>query len=222
MPQPLVILGTGGSAFELLDIVDAINAIRPTWAPIGFLDDVRPPGSEYLGLEILGRLRDAPKFAGAGSAFVNAIGSDQSYRHRPEILASTGLAAGQFTTLVHPAASVSRRARLGRGVCVNFGVSIGGGATIGDHVTFSPGVIVGHDVVIEDFGCLAPGAIVSGFVHLGCGCYVGAGAVVRQKIRIGAQALIGMGAVVIRDVIAGTVVAGNPARVLRRSETNQP
>jgi tetrahydrodipicolinate N-acetyltransferase len=35
-------------------------------------------------------------------------------------------------------------------------------------------------------------------------------------LRIGRDALVGAGAVVVRDVPDGVVVAGNPARILRR------
>ena len=58
MTRPLVILGTGGSAYDLLDIVEAINAIQPTWEPIGFLDDARPAGHPPPGV---GGSRDAPR-----------------------------------------------------------------------------------------------------------------------------------------------------------------
>jgi sugar O-acyltransferase (sialic acid O-acetyltransferase NeuD family) len=212
MSQPLVILGTGGSALDVLDIVVAINNVAPTWQIAGFLDDAKPPGSRHLDFEVLGPLRSAPR--DRGTWFINTIGSDRSYRRRPEILASTGLPPDRFATLVHPGAAVSAQARLGRGVCVNFGVSIGGGARISDQVTLCPGVIVGHDAVVEDFTILAPGAIVSGFVHVGRACYLGAGAVVRQNVHVGAGALVGMGAAVVRDVAPETVVVGNPARVL--------
>ena len=171
MSQLMVILGTGGSAYVLIDVVDAINAIRPTWEPIGFLDDAKSPGSQHLGLKVLGPLSDAPKFGDC--VFVNTIGSEKSYRRRPEILASTGLATDRFATLVHPGASVSERARLGRGVWVNFGVTIDGGATVGDHVTIGSGVFVGHDAVIEDFTCLSPGTIVCGFVRVDRASFLG-------------------------------------------------
>ena len=46
---------------------------------------------------------------------------------------------------------------------------------------------------------------------------IGSGAVILAGVEIGEGALVGAGAVVTRDVPAGAVVAGNPARVMRRS-----
>jgi sugar O-acyltransferase (sialic acid O-acetyltransferase NeuD family) len=217
MMQRLLILGAGGSALDVLDIVEAINALRPTWDPIGILDDSRSLGSRHLGLEILGQLRDAPKFAGC--VFVNTIGSDKSYRDRPEILASTGVSRDRFATLVHPSASVSSRACLGLGVVVNPAVVIGGAVFIGDHVTICPGCILGHESSIGPYSILAPGAVISGLVEVEPSCYIGAAAVIRQKLRIGKGSLIGMGAAVIRDVGSGECVVGNPARSIGRCET---
>jgi acetyltransferase-like isoleucine patch superfamily enzyme len=44
---------------------------------------------------------------------------------------------------------------------------------------------------------------------------IGAGAVILPGVIIGEDALVGAGAVIVRDVAAGAVVAGNPARYLR-------
>jgi sugar O-acyltransferase (sialic acid O-acetyltransferase NeuD family) len=214
MTQKLIILGTGGSAHDVLDTVEAINAREPSWDVVGFLDDSRPVGSKHLGFPVLGCLSDAGRFM--DHVFINVIGSDKSYRGRPEIIAATGIDVDRFATLAHPQASVSGRARLGRGVSVHFGVSVGGGAVIGDHVTLCPGSIVGHDATIDDYTILAPGSVVSGFVTLGRCCYIGARAVVRQQLQVGEGALVGMGAVVVRDVEPDAKVIGNPARVLAR------
>ena len=218
MARPLIILGTGGNAYDVLDVVDAINAAGATvWEVAGFLDDARPVGSEYLGRPILGRLCDAGRFA--KELFVNAIGSDASYARRPQIVDSTRLAADRFATLVHPAAGVSPRARVGRGVVVNYGASVAGNVTVGDQVSVGPCCVIGHDCTVGDFAMLAPRAIVSGFVTVGRACYVGAGAILRQRVSVGDGALIGMGAVVLRDVESWSTVVGNPARVLYPAES---
>ena len=218
--QPLVIIGVSGNASDILDIVEAINAIGPGWDVVGFLDDARPAGTVHLGFPVLGPLRAASRWEKC--CFVNAIGSDSSFRERPTIVAVTGQDVHQFATLVHPAASVSRRAKIGRGVYVNYGASVAGGVRIGDHVALGPGAIIGHDVVIEDHTVVAPGAVVSGFVHLEGPSYIGARAVIRQRLRVSARALVGMGAVVVRDVEPGVTVVGNPARVLRREPVRVP
>lgn len=217
--KPLIILGTGGSAYDLLDIIEAINEDRPTWRLAGFLDDTRPAGTSHLGLDVLGKLHDAPRFA--DHFFVNVIGSDRSFRNRAKILAGTGLAAERFATLIHPGACVSPRARVGLGSYVNYGACVAGGVRVGNQVSVGPGCIVGHDAVIDDFAMLAPGAVVSGFVHVGRCSYVGAAAAIRQHVRVGEKALVGMGAVVVRDVAAGSTVVGNPARPLRRPSDAQ-
>lgn len=215
MSRPLIILGTGGNALDFLDVVEAINGVAPTWELVGFLDDARDPGSTYHGIEVLGPLARAADLRRCW--FVNAIGSDRSFRRRADIVSATGLGDQFFATLVHPGACVSIRARIGAGTVVNFGASVGGEAEIGRHVTLGPNSTIGHNATVEEFAMVAPGAVVSGFVRLGRGCYVGAGSAVRQKVEVGPGALVGLGAVVVRDVPNRATVVGNPARPLRQS-----
>ena len=53
-------------------------------------------------------------------------------------------------------------------------------------------------------------------VVLGDGCDLGVGAIVLPGVTVGEGAQVGAGAVVTRDVEPFTVVAGNPARLIRR------
>ena len=50
------------------------------------------------------------------------------------------------------------------------------------------------------------------------GASIGSGATILAKVTIGEGAIVGAGAVVTRDVPPRTVVAGNPAKVLRKLE----
>lgn len=219
--RSLVILGSGDDhALDVLDIVDAINREAPTWRVAGFLDDTAEVGGFVWGHPVLGRLGDASRFADA--RFINAIGSDRSFRSRPCLVSRTGIPPELFATLAHPLAAVSSRARLGRGTSVGPGAVIGGGATIGDHATIHPGVLVGHDAAIGPHCILGPGAIIGNGVRIDRAAYLGAGSMIKQGLRFGEGALIGMGSVVLRNIPPGATVAGNPAGSLPPRDSTQP
>ncbi len=48
------------------------------------------------------------------------------------------------------------------------------------------------------------------------GASIGSGAVILSKVTIGEDAIVGAGSVVTKDVPSNTIVAGNPARILRK------
>ena len=58
-------------------------------------------------------------------------------------------------------------------------------------------------------------------IHIGRNTWIGAGAIILPSVTVGENAVVGAGSVVTHDVAANTVVAGNPARLIRTLEAEK-
>lgn len=84
---------------------------------------------------------------------------------------------------------------------------------IGNHVSIGPNVVMysaGHDIsdkMLRD---------TYGSIVIGDYAWIGGSAVILQGVTIGEGAVVAAGAVVTKDVADYTVVAGSPARIIKR------
>ena len=149
----------------------------------------------------------------AGLAMLTAVGEPQVRR---ALVAR--VPGATFTTLVGPAAWVSRTAGFGVGVTIAPQAAVNAGAVVGDHVLVNTGAVVSHTVRLGDHVTVGPGARIGGETTIGDGATIGIGATVIDHLRIGAGAVVAAGAVVVRDVADGTTVMGVPARPVGRTQ----
>jgi len=91
----------------------------------------------------------------------------------------------------------------------------GGAITVGDDVLLGPRVSVYTTNHAADPDERAAGACYARPVTIGDKVWIGGGTTVNPGVTIGAGSIVGSGSVVTRDVPAGTIAAGVPARVLR-------
>lgn len=99
-----------------------------------------------------------------------------------------------------------------------------GGVTIGDDVLIAPQVqilAVDHVVKSSRVPIMRQGLSTRGIV-IEDGVWLGAGVVVTDGVRIGRNAVIGAGAVVTKDIPAGVVALGVPARIVRSLDDCDP
>lgn len=87
---------------------------------------------------------------------------------------------------------------------------------IGDRVLFGPGVQVYAVTHPVDPGERAAHTESCRPVRIGSDCWVGGNATILQGVTIGAGVTVAAGSVVTKDVEPYCVVAGNPAKVIRR------
>ncbi len=98
----------------------------------------------------------------------------------------------------------------------NFVVLDGNYVTIGDNVWIAPNVGIyaaGHPLEVED---RLAGYEYAFPVTIGDNVWIGGSVTIIGGVTIGKNAVVAAGSVVIRDVPPDTLVAGNPARVIRR------
>jgi acetyltransferase-like isoleucine patch superfamily enzyme len=103
---------------------------------------------------------------------------------------------------------------LGEGIFLNGGCSISASAavTIGDHAKIAPGVFISDN----NWHQIDEGAPVrKAPIVIGRNVWIATNAAILPGVTIGDHCVIGAGAVVTEDIPAKSVVAGNPASVVR-------
>lgn len=214
-----IILGGGGHASVLIDCIRSAGLELE----LAVLDsNPKKWGKMLMGVPILGG-DDMLSHLSRDRAthFVVGLGStgDNFPRRR---LYEWGVSCGlEPVTVIHPSAMCSRWAKVGPGTALFPGSVVNAGADLGVNVIVNTGAIVEHDCMLGDHVHVATGARLASAARIGLCAHIGAGATVIQAVAVGPNAVVGAGSVVTKDVSSGEVVAGVPARPLRKVEGRQ-
>lgn len=93
-----------------------------------------------------------------------------------------------------------------------------------NEITIGEGTTIGHSSIIRDGDAheiLDNNNTIlnnkNNFIHIGRNCWICANAIILKGVTIGDNAIIAAGAVVTKDVPTGSIVAGNPAKIVKEN-----
>ena len=209
----ILVFGTGGHTKSVIRIIEA----EAKWNIYGLLADFgyQEKDINILGYKIVGYRNDVSHLQEAKitNAFV-AVGDNHLRAEIQMDLMSKGF---KTTTIIHPAAIVMNSSPIGDGTMIHALAVIGPDCTIGKGVIISAFSAVGHDSIIGDYSHLTPGVLIGGGATIGEFSFLGLGAIVLPDVKIGKNVQVGANSVVNKDLDDNVIVAGNPARVIKKT-----
>ncbi len=129
---------------------------------------------------------------------------------------------------IEPGAIIRDKVTIGDNAVIMMGAVINIGSVIGEGTMIDMGAILGGRATVGKNCHIGAGTVLAGVIEppsakpvtIEDGVVIGANAVVLEGVTVGEGAVVAAGAVVVSDVAAGDVVAGVPAKVIKKaSET---
>ena len=127
---------------------------------------------------------------------------------------------------IEPGAVIRDNVTIGQNAVIMMGAIINIGAVIGEGTMIDMGAVLGGRAIVGKKCHIGAGAVLAGVIEPASATpvivednvLVGANAVVIEGVHIGKNAVVAAGAVVIEDVPDDMVVAGCPARIIKRKD----
>lgn len=189
MLKPLLLIGCGGHARSLIDIIEA----RGQWRIHGLVGLREQVNSKVFGYPVVGTDSDLPILKKDCSSAVLAIGQLPNPELRQQMAVQLQERGFQSPVLISPYAVVSPHSQLGAGTTVGHGAIVNAGAVVGDHCILNSRSLIEHDVHVGDYCHVSTGAILNGGVSLGAGSFIGSGAMIRDSLQLPAGTVISAG-----------------------------
>ncbi len=170
MKQRLLIVGAGGLAGEVKEMADLLG-----YDVVGFLDDA-PDKARCR--PVIGSMRPPEAYRDKADAVAVAIGNNKGRMSLCEAFQQAGFA---LPVLIHPAATVSKRAVLEDGCLVRAGAVVSGGAVLKRACLVNVGALIDHDCVLMEGVHAAMGSVIRGDVTVEALTHVLPGQIVQPE-----------------------------------------
>lgn len=208
--KKIVLYGAGGLAREVAYLIERINRGTPAYELMGFIVDEAyyHDGMRINGYPVLGT-RQWLLAHKEEVVCTCAIGEPVPRESIQEELERSGVC---FETLISPEVEIHATVEIGAGTVIAHGVLMTVNVKIGKGVIVNGGTTLGHDSEVGDYTCIMGGCGVTGHVKIGRRVRIGGHAFLVPHITVGDDAVVAAGSVVFTKVKSKRYVLGNPAK----------
>lgn len=196
--KKLILMGTGGHASVLMDIIIKIELnILGVCDPALFNKNIL----EWNNLKVLGNDDYLLGIDPENYLIVNGLGSLPGNNSRLNLQDFIDKNNFLSPSLIHPFTSISNNASISeKGVQIMAGAIVQYGSQIMENTIINTGVSIDHDCLIHKNVSISPGATLCGGVEIEENVFIGSGAKIIQGIKIKKGSIIGAGSTIVKDV----------------------
>ncbi len=210
MAKEIVIIGAGGHAKVIIDLIESMPEISRKYK-VELLDDNIPIGTLICGKKITGTISNCLNYS-ADAKFIISIGNNKIRRKVAEKYQLP------YISLIHPSAVIGKNVDLGQGTVVMANAVINCESKIGKHCIINTSATIDHECMLGDYVHISPGVHLGGQVSVGEESWIGIGSCVKNNVDIGKKVVVGAGTVVIKGLAEKCTAVGNPAKIIKWEE----
>lgn len=189
MTSPLVVIGAGGHASSIIDIILASSE----WHVGSIVGTRMDLGKEILGHKCSHTDQDLPSLSNHYTYAVIAIGQIGLSPLRKSMEKKLTAYGFKLPPLISPFSYTSNYSSIGLGTVISHGAIVNSNVSIGSCCIINSCSLVEHDSNIGGHCHISTGALINGGVSIGSGSFIGSGAIIREGLSLPCDTIIGAG-----------------------------
>ncbi len=215
------------NATEIIQFIKNANKTTPLKVYLnGDLADVTFPNCTVFGTDrskiVFGDQRDIEPVLTHHADRINDLVIEQDRRNSAIPLLDTR----HINARIEPGAIIRDQVEIGANAVIMMNATINIGAVVGANTMIDMNVVLGGRAMVGNNCHIGAGTVLAGVIEppsatpvvIEDDVVIGANAVVLEGVRVGRGSVVAAGAVVIKDVPPGVVVAGMPARIIKKKD----
>lgn len=186
MSKKIVLVGAGGHAKSLIDVIELENRFRI----LGLIDNAKK--GDVLGYKILGGDEILKEIKSECANAIVAVGQIKSAKTRILLFNKLKALGFDLPVIISPLAYVSKHASIGAGTAVMHCACINAGARVGENCIINTKALIEHDAVVGNNCHISTASVINGDAVVGDGVFFGSNATAKNGVIIEQNLLIPM------------------------------